>query len=89
MIGRAEIASMFGRIFADHRTAPYISTVRSVRLLSPEVAILRAIVGMVVLATSHIRSQKRQFSPSNFAGVIRLFPPSSQDLASARKGMVV
>lgn len=47
MIGRAEIAATLGQIFADHVTAPYISKVRSVRLLSPEVAILRAIVGMV------------------------------------------
>jgi uncharacterized protein (TIGR02246 family) len=28
-------------------TAPYVSKVRSVRLLSPDVAMLRAIVGMV------------------------------------------
>ncbi len=47
MTGRAEIASTLGQIFADHVTAPYVSKVRSVRLLSPEVAILRAIVGMV------------------------------------------
>jgi uncharacterized protein (TIGR02246 family) len=47
MTGRAEIASTLGQIFADHVTAPYVSKVRSVRLLSPQVAILRAIVGMV------------------------------------------
>ena len=47
MIGRAEIAATLGQIFADHVTAPYVSKVKSVRLLSPEVAILRAIVGMV------------------------------------------
>jgi len=47
MTGRAEIASTLQQIFADHLTAPYVSKVRSVRLLSPEVAILRAIVGMV------------------------------------------
>ena len=47
MTGQAEIASTLGQIFADHVTAPYVSKVRSVRLLSPEVAILRAIVGMV------------------------------------------
>jgi len=32
--------------FADHVTAPYVSKVRSVRLLRPDMAILRAIVGM-------------------------------------------
>jgi len=47
MTGRAEIAATLGQIFADHLTAPYVSKVKSVRLLSPEVAILRAIVGMV------------------------------------------
>ncbi len=47
MTGRAEIASTLGQIFADHVTAPYVSKVRSVRLLGPDVAILRAIVGMV------------------------------------------
>jgi uncharacterized protein (TIGR02246 family) len=47
MTGRVEIAATLGQIFADHVTAPYVSKVRDVRLLSPEVAILRAIVGMV------------------------------------------
>jgi uncharacterized protein (TIGR02246 family) len=47
MSGRADIAATLGQVFADHITAPYVSKVRSVRLLSPEVAILRAIVGMV------------------------------------------
>ncbi len=47
MTGRVDIASTLGQIFADHVTASYVSKVRSVRLLSPEVAILRAIVGMV------------------------------------------
>jgi uncharacterized protein (TIGR02246 family) len=47
MIGRAEIGTTLGKIFADHVTAPYVSKVRSVHLLSPDVAILRAIAGMV------------------------------------------
>ena len=47
MTGRGEITSTLRQIFADHVTVPYVSKVRSVRLLSPEVAILRAIVGMV------------------------------------------
>ncbi len=45
--GRAEIASTLQQIFADHVTPPYVSKVRGVRLLSSEVAILRAVVGMV------------------------------------------
>ena len=44
---RVEIASTLEQIFADHVTAPYVSKVRSVRLLCSEVAILHAIVGMV------------------------------------------
>lgn len=46
MIGRAEIAATLGKIFADHVTAPYVSKVRGVHLLSGDVAILRAIAGM-------------------------------------------
>jgi len=47
MTGQAEIASTLQQIFAEHQTAPYISKVRNVRFLTSEVAILRAIVGMV------------------------------------------
>ena len=47
LIGRSEIVSMLQRIFADHPTVPYVSKVKSVRFLSPEVAVLRAIVGMI------------------------------------------
>lgn len=54
MSGRAEIASTLRQIFADHLTGTYVSKVRDVRLLSPEVAILRAVVGMVPHAQSDI-----------------------------------
>lgn len=47
MAGRSEIAATLGQIFADHVTASYVSKVKSVHLLSPEVGILRAIVGMM------------------------------------------
>lgn len=47
MDGREEIISTLGQIFADHVTASYISKVKDVRLLSPTVGMLRAIVGMV------------------------------------------
>ena len=46
MSGRAEIAATLGQIFADHVTAPYVSKVTTVRFLRPDVALLRAIVGM-------------------------------------------
>jgi len=47
MSGRAEIATQIGQIFADHPTSRYVGKIREVRLLTPEVAILRAVVGMV------------------------------------------
>ena len=45
--GRAEIDSHLSAIFADHMTAAYVGKVRDVRFLTAEVAILRAVVGMV------------------------------------------
>ena len=47
MIGPGEIAATLRQIFADHITAPYVSKIKEVHLLSSDVAILRAIVGMV------------------------------------------
>jgi uncharacterized protein (TIGR02246 family) len=47
MHGRAEIASELARIFSDHETAAYVAKVRDVRFLTPELAVLRAAVGMV------------------------------------------
>jgi uncharacterized protein (TIGR02246 family) len=54
MSGREEIAATLGQIFADHPTAPYVSKVKEVRFLSPGVAVLRAIVGMVAPGQSDI-----------------------------------
>jgi uncharacterized protein (TIGR02246 family) len=45
--GRREIAAELGRIFADHRTATYVTKVRSVRQLGPDAALLHAVAGMV------------------------------------------
>jgi uncharacterized protein (TIGR02246 family) len=45
--GRAAIEAEIGQIFADHQTARYIGKVREVRLLAPDVALVRAVVGMV------------------------------------------
>jgi len=47
MNGRSEIESTLAGIFAHHQTASYVSIVREVRTLTPEVAILRAVAGMV------------------------------------------
>jgi uncharacterized protein (TIGR02246 family) len=47
MSGRDEIATTLGQIFADHVTASYVSKIRGIRLLAPDVALLRAVVGMI------------------------------------------
>jgi uncharacterized protein (TIGR02246 family) len=47
MFGRDEVASQLGQIFADHRTATYVTKVRSVKQLGPDTALLHAVVGMV------------------------------------------
>src|SRR5215207_7575362 len=47
MHGPAEIASELGRIFADHETAAYVAKVRDIRSVAADVAMLRAVVGMV------------------------------------------
>jgi uncharacterized protein (TIGR02246 family) len=47
MNGRAEIESALRQIFADHLTASYVAIVRGVRFLTPDVAVLRAVAGMV------------------------------------------
>jgi uncharacterized protein (TIGR02246 family) len=45
--GRTEIEQSLSRIFMDHPTAAYVSKVRGIQFLSPDVALLRAVVGMV------------------------------------------
>lgn len=46
-LGAANIEAQVGSILADHTTARYVARVRDVRFLTPEVAVLRAIAGMV------------------------------------------
>ena len=45
--GRSEVTSHLRQIFANHRTPTFVEKVREVRFLAPDVAILRAIVGMI------------------------------------------
>jgi uncharacterized protein (TIGR02246 family) len=47
MTGRAEIEVTLRQIFADHETGAYVGIVRSVRFLAPEVAVLRAVSGVI------------------------------------------
>lgn len=45
--GQAEIEGHLAQIFGHHQTAAYVGKVREVRLLAPEVVLLRAVAGMV------------------------------------------
>lgn len=45
--GRAAIETQIGQIFADHQTATYVGKIREVRYLAADVALLRAVVGMI------------------------------------------
>jgi uncharacterized protein (TIGR02246 family) len=47
MNGKAAILTELSRIFAEHMTAPYIYKVRELRFLTPDSALLRAVVGML------------------------------------------
>jgi uncharacterized protein (TIGR02246 family) len=47
MTGRGGIETTLHGIFSDHETGAYVGIVRSVRILSPEVAMLRAVSGVV------------------------------------------
>lgn len=45
--GRAEIEALLTPIFKDHPTARFVAKVREIRKLGPDVALLRAVAGMV------------------------------------------
>jgi uncharacterized protein (TIGR02246 family) len=45
--GQEEIEAHLSQVFGDHPTAAYVGKIREVRLLGPEVVLLRAVAGMV------------------------------------------
>lgn len=47
MAGREEIAATLRHIFIDHPTPLYVGIVRTVRVPHPDVALLRAVAGMI------------------------------------------
>jgi uncharacterized protein (TIGR02246 family) len=55
--GREGIAADIQKIFADHSTARYVTKIKSVRLLAPCSAALRAIAGLVPPGQSGIRPE--------------------------------
>lgn len=56
MTGRAEIEATLRQIFADHETGAYVGIIRRVRLLAPEVAMLRAVSGVIPAGQSDLNS---------------------------------
>jgi len=58
MNGPDQVAAELGRVFADHRTATYVTKVRSVRPVGPDGAILHAVAGMVPPGGSEIMSDR-------------------------------
>src|SRR5436305_10452418 len=52
--GRERIASYLAAIFADHKVAAYVTLVREVRELAPNVMLLRAHAGMIPPGKSEI-----------------------------------
>lgn len=57
MFGREEVTNQLGEIFADHRTAAYLTKVRSVKPLGARAALLHAVVGMVPQDGTEIMSE--------------------------------
>jgi uncharacterized protein (TIGR02246 family) len=55
--GRSEIADHLEPIFASHPTASYVNIVRVIRLLSPDVAYLRAVAGMLPRGKSELNPE--------------------------------
>jgi uncharacterized protein (TIGR02246 family) len=47
MQGRASVEETYQRIFSGHQTGRYFVKVRGIRWLAPEIAVLRAVAGVV------------------------------------------
>jgi uncharacterized protein (TIGR02246 family) len=58
MNGIAEIEMTLSGIFTNHKTAAYIAKVREIRFLSPQVAVLRAVTGMISPGKSDINPER-------------------------------
>jgi len=47
MFGKADIEASISKIFANHKTATYVTIIKGVNFLTDEVAVLNSVVGMV------------------------------------------
>ena len=56
--GQAAIEEHLSAIFAHHKTARYVWKVREVRFLTPEIALLRGVVGMIPPGKSDIMPER-------------------------------
>jgi uncharacterized protein (TIGR02246 family) len=56
--GRATIEREQQTIFADHTPARYVAKVRSIELLAPNVALLRAVVGMIPPGATDLKPER-------------------------------
>ena len=56
--GKAVIDREMSKIFKDHQTARFVWQVREVRFLSPEIALLRAVVGMVPPGEKKVKPER-------------------------------
>jgi uncharacterized protein (TIGR02246 family) len=52
--GRAAIETEMQRIFMDHQTGQYVGKIRQVRQLTPQVAVVRAVAGVVPAGESDL-----------------------------------
>lgn len=57
LTGRTAVEAEMRRIFADHRTGQYVGIVREVVPLGPDVAVVRAVAGVVPAGTSEVRPE--------------------------------
>lgn len=55
--GRVQIETEIGQIFANHKTGSYVGTVREIRVLTDDVAVLRAVAAIVPPGASEIKPE--------------------------------
>ncbi len=97
MDGRTDIEKQLGAIFSDHTVASYIGIVKEIRFLSPDIALLRAVAGMVppgkndinprtnAIQTMIAQKQEDQFMVVLYQNTPAAFhgrPEASEDLTS-------
>lgn len=47
MNGKKEVRAQLSKIFKEHKPAAYVNIIREIRFITPDVAILRSVVGMI------------------------------------------